>query len=210
MVNKGGNMKKEIIRPNQVFVGGDEPKESEVCKKEDRYGDDFYFKILNKNRYILLYDEINNISSDVVCSKLRAMNYIDEKKPITLEINSPGGMVSYGLSIIDTIHNIKAPVITIISGEACSMAAMISVIGAKRYITRNAVWMEHSTSDLVGDYLTHIKDRTNFLIKLEKKMDAILKNTTKLTIKQMNQIKNGELWLFSDEALKYGVVDKIL
>ena len=184
--------------------------EKDVCKKDDRYGEEFYYKILNKNRYILLYDEINNLSSDMVCSKLRAMDFLDSKKPITLEINSPGGAVSYGLSIIDTIHAIKAPIITIISGEACSMAAMISVVGVKRYITRNAVWMEHSTSDLVGDYLTHIKDRTNFLIKLEKKMDAILKNTTKLTSKQMNQIKNGELWLFAEECLQYGIVDKII
>jgi ATP-dependent Clp protease protease subunit len=187
-----------------------EDEEKDVCKKEDRYGEEYYYRILNKKRYILLYDEINNCSADMVCSKLRAMNFLNPKLPITLEINSPGGMVSYGLAIIDTIHDIKAPVYTIVSGEACSMAAMISIVGAKRYITRNAVWMEHSTSDLVGDYLTHIKDRTNFLIKLEGRMNAILKNKTKLTAKQMNQIKNGELWLFSDEALKYGVVDKIL
>lgn len=187
-----------------------ENEEKDMCKKEDRYGEEFYYKILNKNRYILLYDEINNLSSDMVCSKLRAMDYLDNKKPITLEINSPGGMVSYGLSIVDTIHNISAPITTIISGEACSMAAMISVVGAKRYITRNSVWMQHCSSDLVGDYLTHIKDRTTFLVKLEKRMDTILKNTTKLTSKQMNQIKNGELWLFADECLQYGIVDKII
>ena len=183
--------------------------EDEV-KKDERYGEEFYFRILNKNRYILLYDIINNCSADVVCTKLRAMNFLDKKNPITLEINSPGGMVSYGLSIIDTISNIQAPVYTVISGEACSMAAMISVVGAKRYITKNAVWMEHCCSDLVGDYLTHIKDRTNFLIKLERKMDAILKAKTKLTSKQMNQIRNGELWLFAEEALQYGIVDKII
>lgn len=182
----------------------------EVSKKDDRYCDEFYYKILNKNRYILLYDEINNLSSDMVCSKLRAMNYLDERKPITLEINSPGGVVCFGLSIIDTIHIIKAPVNTIITGEACSMAAMISIVGAKRYITRNAVWMQHCSSDMVGDYLTHIKDRTTFLLKLEKRMDAILKNKTHLNAKQMNQIRNGELWLFADEALEYGIVDKIL
>jgi len=185
--------------------------EHEECdKKDDKYSEEFYYKILNKNRYILLYDEINNLSSDMVCSKLRAMNYLDERKPITLEINSPGGMVCYGLAIIDTIHAIKAPVNTIITGEACSMAAMISVVGNKRYITRNAVWMQHCSSDMVGDYLTHIKDRTTFLIKLEKRMDAILKNKTHLIAKQMNQIRNGELWLFADEALQYGIVDKII
>jgi ATP-dependent Clp protease protease subunit len=184
--------------------------EDEVGKKEDKYDEEFYYKLLNKNRYILLYDEIDNISGERVCSKLRAMNYLDKITPITLEIDSPGGMVCYGLSIVDTINSIKAPVYTVISGEAASMAAMISVVGAKRFMTKNAVWMEHCCSDLVGDYLTHIKDRTNYLIKLEKQMDKILKQKTKLNDIQMNQIKNGELWLFSKEALKYGVVDKII
>lgn len=188
----------------------DTEEKEDVCKREERYSEEFYYKILNKNRYILLYDEINNLSSDMVCSKLRAMDYLDKKKTITLEINSPGGMVAYGLAIIDTIHSISAPITTVISGEACSMAAMISIVGAKRYITRNSVWMQHCSSDLVGDYLTHIKDRTTFLLKLEKKMDAILKNTTKLTPKQMNQIKNGELWLFAEECLQYGIVEKII
>lgn len=179
-------------------------------KKEEKYTEEYYFRILNKNRYILLFDIINNCSADLVCSKLRAMNYLDSKKPIYLEINSPGGMVSYGMSIIDTIADIKSPVYTVISGEACSMAAMISVVGAKRFMMKNSVWMEHSTSDLMGDYLTHIKDRTSFLIKLEKRMDAILKQRTKLTQRQMMQIKNGELWLFPEDALKAGIVDRII
>ena len=184
--------------------------EDKVCKKEDRYGEEFYYKILNKNRYILLYDEINNLSGDMVCSKLRAMDYLDNKKPITLEINSPGGMVAYGLSIIDTISNIKAPVNTIISGQACSMAAMISIVGDKRYITKNSVWMQHSSSDMLGGYVQHIKDATAFLIKMEARMNAIIKQSTKLSTRQMTQIKNGELWLFAPECVEYGIVDKII
>jgi len=185
-------------------------QEESLSEKKDRYNDEFYYKILNKNRYILLYDEINSISADVVCSKLRAMNYLDKKKPIHLEISSPGGWVSYGLAILDTIEAIEAPVYTIINGEVCSMAAMISIIGKKRFMTKNAVFMQHSTSDLIGDYLTHIKDRTSYLIKMEKRMTDILKKHTKLNTRQLNQIKNGELWLFSDECLKYGIIDKII
>lgn len=180
------------------------------CKKEDKYSEDYYFRILNHNRYILLYDEICNVSADLICSKLRAMNILDKKKPIYLEINSGGGSVGSGLAIIDTINQIEAPVYTIITGSVCSMAAMISVVGKKRFMTKNAVWMNHSTSDLVGDYVNHIKDRTNFLIKLEKNMYDILKTKTKLTKYQLSQMKNGELWLFAPEALKAGVVDKII
>jgi len=188
----------------------EEPKDEQISDKRDRFNEEFYYKILNKNRYILLYDEINNCSADIICSKLRAMNYLDKIKPIHLEINSPGGYVTYGLSIIDTISSIEAPVYTIISGEACSMAAMISIVGKKRFITINGFWMQHSTADLLQGNVTSIKDQAGFLIKLEKHMNDILKKHTELNQRQMNQIKNGQLWLFAEDALKYGVVDRIL
>ena len=119
----------------------DNDQEDIVADKKDRYNEEFYYKILNQHRYILLYDEISNCSADMVCSKLRAMNYLNKTEPITLEINSPGGFVTYGLSIIDTIISIDAPIHTIVSGEACSMAAMISIVGTKRFITPNGFWM---------------------------------------------------------------------
>ena len=195
-------MKKNVLKTKEEC--------KDICKTDERYSEEFYYRILNMKRYILLFDEINNVSADTVCSKLRAMNFLDDKMPIVLEINSPGGEVAYGFSIIDTIKDIKAPVYTVVSGSVCSMAAMISIVGTKRLMTKNAVWMQHSSSDLVGDYLTHIKDRTNFLIKMEQKMDKIIKTRTKLNKTQMNQIKNGELWLFAEDALKYGIVDKII
>lgn len=184
-------------------------KEEAIVDKKDRFGEEFYYKILNKHRYILLYDEINNVSADIVCSKLRAMDYLN-KEPITLEINSPGGFVTYGLSIIDAIQAIKSPVYTVISGEACSMAAMISIVGKKRFITPNGFWMQHSTSDLLQGNVQNIKDQAGFLFKLEKRMNDILKKHTKLNQRQLTQIKNGQLWLFPEDALKYGIVDKIL
>jgi ATP-dependent Clp protease, protease subunit len=189
----------------------EEPEEDEkICEKKERFSEEFYYKILNKHRYIFLYDEINNVSADMVCSKLRAMNYLNNKEAIFLEINSPGGYVTYGLSIIDTISSIEAPVYTIISGEACSMAAMISIVGKKRYITINGFWMQHSTSDLLQGNVQNIKDQAGFLLKLERHMTDILKKNTKLNQRQLTQIRNGQLWLFAEDALKYGVVDKIL
>lgn len=203
-----------IGKPRQLKE--DELPEDENNKKDIpvtegvKYGEDYYFRILNKNRYILLYDEIDNVCADLVCSKLKAMSILDKKKPIYLEINSGGGSVSSGLAIVDTINQIEAPVYTVITGSACSMAAIVSVVGKKRFMTKNAVWMNHSTSDLIGDYITHIKDRTNFLMKLEKNMNNILKSRTKLTKYQMAQIKSGELWLFAEEAKIAGIVDQII
>lgn len=188
----------------------EESPEEEIAEKKDRFTDEYFYKILNKNRYILLYDAITDISAEMICSKLRGMNFLDKKTPITLEINSPGGYVTYGLSIIDTIQAIDAPVHTIISGEACSMAAMISITGAQRFSTPNGFWMQHSTSDLLQGNVQNIKDQAGFLFKLEKRMTDLLKKYTKLNQRQLSQIKNGQLWLFSEDALKYGVVDKIL
>jgi ATP-dependent Clp protease protease subunit len=187
----------------------EEPQDEQISEKKERFNEEFYYKILNKHRYILLYDEINNCSADMICSKLRAMNFLN-KEPITLEINSPGGWVTYGLSIIDTIQSIDAPVYTIISGEACSMAAVVSIVGEKRYITPNGFWMQHSCSDLLQGNVQNIKDQAGFLFKLEKRITDMLKKHTKLNQRQLTQIKNGQLWLFPEEALKYGVVDRIL
>ena len=181
----------------------------DVCKKEDRYGEEFYFKILNKNRYILLYDEINNVSSDIVVSKLRAMDIINHK-PIYLEINSPGGSVSDGMSIINAMEHIKSPVYTIISGQVCSMAALVSICGDKRFIYRNSYWMQHSTSDIVGDYIQYIKDRTKFLCEFEHRTEKILKLHTKLSNNDIMKIRTGELWLSADQCLEKGIVDTVI
>jgi ATP-dependent Clp protease protease subunit len=183
--------------------------EEQICKKEDRYGEEYYFKILNKNRYILLYDEINSTSADIVCSKLRAMDILNHN-PISLEINSGGGSVADGMSIINTIENIKSPVITIISGQVCSMAALISICGDKRLIYANSYFMQHSSSDIVGDYINYIKDRTKFLCEFEHRTEKILKNRTRLTPSDIMKIRTGELWLNSEQCLAKGVVDEII
>ena len=184
-------------------------EEKEVGKKEDRYGEEFYFKILNKNRYILLYDEINNVSSDIVVSKLRAMDIINHK-PIYLEINSPGGSVSDGMSIINAMEHIKSPVYTIISGQVCSMAALVSICGDYRMIYANSYFMQHSSSDIVGDYINYIKDRTKFLCEFEHRTEKILKLRTKLTANDIMKIRTGELWLNADQCLQKGIVDEIV
>jgi ATP-dependent Clp protease protease subunit len=179
-------------------------------KKEDRYTEEYYFRILNKNRYILLYDEINNSSADMVVSKIKSMDLLDSKKPITIEINSPGGSVADGMSIINAIEHAKSPIITIISGQVCSMAALISICGDKRLIYTNSYWMQHSTSDIVGDYINYIKDRTKFLCEFEHRTEKILKNRTKLTTVDIRKIRTGELWLNADQCLQKGIVDEII
>lgn len=178
--------------------------------KKDRYTDEFYYRVLNKNRCILLYDVISNLSADVIVSKIKAMNYLDSKKPITIEINSPGGDVSCGTSIINAIEQSKAPIHTIISGQCASMAAMISIVGKKRSIYYNSYWMQHPLSEGQADYLQFIKDHTKFLIHLDAMTENLLKKYTKLTKADLRKISTGELWLSADECLRKGIVNKII
>jgi ATP-dependent Clp protease protease subunit len=131
-------------------------------------------------------------------------------KPIYLEINSPGGSVADGMSIINAIEHIKSSVYTIISGQACSMAALISIAGDKRMIYTNSYWMQHSTSDIVGDYIQYIKDRTKFLCEFENRTEKMLKLKTKLSANDITKIRSGELWLNADQALAKGVVDEVI
>jgi ATP-dependent Clp protease protease subunit len=180
------------------------------CKKESKYTEEFYFRILNHNRYILLYDIINNMSSDLTVSKIKAMNILDKKKPIFIEINSPGGSVADGMSIINAMEQSEAPIITVISGQACSMAALLSIVGDKRFIYANSYWMQHSTSDIVGDYIQYIKDRTKFLIEFEQRTEKILKEKTKLSKMDIHKIRSGELWLNAEQSLNKGVVDRVI
>ena len=187
-----------------------EDVEIDDMKKDEKWNEDYYFKILNKSRYILLYDVITNCSADLVVSKIKAMNILDNKKPIIIELNSPGGEVSCGFAIINAMEQSKAPIHTIISGQVCSMSALISVVGKKRSIYYNSYWMNHPLSEGQADYLQFIKDRTKFLIHLDSMTDNLLKKYTKLTKADLHKISTGELWLSADECLKKGIVDSIL
>jgi ATP-dependent Clp protease protease subunit len=166
--------------------------------------------ILLECRYILLYDEISNESAKDVNTKLLGMNIKSSKAPIYLEINSPGGNVSDGIAILNTIQRISNPVITIINGEACSMAGFISVVGDKRFITHNSFWMGHPMQDIVGGTPRTIKDRGVYLEKLETDLQKIFKTKTKLNDLEFQKMMHGELWLDSEIALKKGIVDAIL
>jgi len=181
-------------------------------EKPIEHSDEYYYCFLNQSRRILLYAEINSDTAYVLNFKLNAFALEDKNKPIILELNSEGGDVCDGFSIIDTIERlkIKTPIYTLISGIACSMAAIISLTGTKRFITPNAYWMQHAISGTMSDYLQHMKDATKFFVRLEKQSEEIMKKYTKLAKKDYEKINNGELWLNSKEALEKGIVDEIL
>ena len=191
-------------------VRNDEEEKEIKCKGEDKYNEEYYYRILNQNRYILLYSDIEPCSADMTVSKIKAMNFLDSKKPITIEINSGGGEAHSGITIMNAMEQSKAPITTIISGEACSMAAFISIVAQHRKIYANSYWMMHPLAEGQMDYLSYIKDRTAFLIQLERIMQSYLKKYTKLSSADIRHTMSGELWLNAEKAKAKGVVDEII
>jgi len=168
-------------------------------------------QILLENRQLFLFEPIN---AEVARNLIKKMVALDSKKiaPIVLYINSPGGCVDSGFSIIDSINGIDSPVITIIVGMACSMAGTISITGRKRFMTEHSVWMSHDVSGGVNgrDYATKIIDRVEFLKKEQKKCEIFLAKHTKLSPSEIVKARNGELWLHPKECLKKGIIDEVI
>ena len=168
-----------------------------------------FINILNKNQHLLLFSEIDDESAIITVAKIRALNETKTKIPIIIEICSPGGDVGAGIAIINAIHSSRIPVVTLINGEACSMAALISMCGHERYIYKNSFWMLHPVQDLVGDYISFIKDRATYLEKLEITINSLVREHTKLSEADITKANHGELWFDSEQCIGRGVVDKI-
>jgi ATP-dependent Clp protease protease subunit len=167
--------------------------------------------VLHLHRQLFLYGAINDQTANYIKQNLIAFDIVNKKQPITLWLSSPGGSVPAGLSIIEIMKNISAPIITIISGEVASMAAMISICGDQRIaFAETGGWMQHPLSSGQADYLPFITDRTAYLLKYNEITTKIMKDNTKLTDKDYQKIEHGELWLLKEELLEKGIVDKLL
>ncbi|KKN82731.1 hypothetical protein LCGC14_0305550 [marine sediment metagenome] len=167
-------------------------------------------KFLFGDRQLFLYDYVTSESSQRLIKNMIAMDKLNPKTPIILWINSGGGSITDGYAIINAIKYISSPVVTIINGRACSMAALISVHGYKRFITLDSVWMAHDGQAFMCDYFQKLKDRMKFIERLEYINNKILATKTKLSGDEIKQATNGELWLFDEECVVKGIVDEVL
>ncbi len=169
--------------------------------------------LYDKERIIFINDEITDILAKEVIEKLLKLDLVNHKD-ITLYINSPGGSVSAGLAIIDTMNYIKSDVSTICIGRAASMGSILLISGAKgkRYCTENAEVMIHEvSSSALFTKVTEMKERLDHSRSLN---DRICKMIVKRTNMSMTQVKkdtvNKDSWYTSHKALKLGFVDRIL
>ena len=175
------------------------------------YGEISYdiFSKLLKERIILLNTEINDITANIWIAELLYLESVSDED-ICIYINSPGGSITAGLAIYDTMKFIKPKVITICVGLAASMAAFILSSGDKRYALENSEIMIHEPSTSLGGNASDIFNHTKWLERIKNKVDFILAENTKHTINEIITATLRDNFMDSKTALEFGIIDEIL
>ena len=172
---------------------------------------DIYSRLLN-DRIIVLSDEVNDATASLVVAQLLFLESQDADKDISLYINSPGGSVSAGMAIYDTMQYIKCDVSTICMGMAASMGAFLLSSGAKgkRYVLPNAEVMIHQPSGGAKGQATDIKIVADHILRTKEKLNKILAENTGKPIEVIAADTERDNFMTAEEALEYGLVDKIM
>ena len=171
---------------------------------------DIFSRLLN-DRIIVLSDEVNDATASLVVAQLLYLEGQDSEKDISLYINSPGGSVSAGLAIYDTMQYIKCDVSTICMGMAASMGAFLLSSGAKgkRFALPNSEIMIHQPLGGAQGQASDIKIAAEHIIRTREKLNKILAENTGKPIEQIAIDTERDNWLSAQEAMDYGIVDKV-
>ncbi len=172
---------------------------------------DIYSRLL-KERIIFLGGAISDVLANSVIAQLLFLDSQDPKKDIQLYINSPGGVVTSGLAIYDTMQYVKADVSTICIGVAASMGAVLLTAGAKgkRFILPNSEVLLHQVMGGVEGQAVDIDIAARQILKVKDRLNHILAKHTGQDIKQLEKDTDRDFFMSAEEAKQYGVVDKIL
>lgn len=172
---------------------------------------DIYSRLLNE-RIIFLGGAIDDNVANLVIAQLLYLEHTDSKKDIYLYINSPGGSVTAGLAIIDTMNFIKSDVSTICVGIAASMGALILSSGkkGKRFSLPNSEVMIHQVMGGTEGQASDIAINAKHILRTKDTLNKILATNTNKKIDQVEKDSDRDYWMTSDEAKKYGIVDDII
>ena len=172
---------------------------------------DIYSRLL-KDRIIFLGEEVNDVTASLVVAQLLFLESEDPKKDIYLYINSPGGSVTSGMAIYDTMQYIKCDVSTICVGMAASMGAFLLAGGAKgkRMALPNAEIMIHQPSGGAQGQATEISIAAEHILRIKKKLNTILSENTGQTLEKVSADTERDNWLTADEAKAYGLIDAVI
>ena len=181
----------------------------QTSKGERSY--DIYSRLL-KDRIIFLDGEIDDASASLVVAQLLFLESEDPDKDINIYINSPGGVITAGMAIYDTMNYIKPDVCTICVGMAASMAAFLLSSGTKgkRYVLPNAEVMIHQPLGGTKGQAEDIKIAADHIVKIRERLNRILAKNTGQTLKKIAQDTDRDNYLDAEQAVAYGLADKIV
>lgn len=174
-------------------------------------GYDLYSRLL-KDRIILMFNEVNDDLACTIIAQLLYLESIDPDKDICLYINSPGGSVSAGFGIYDTIRKLKCDVSTVCVGMAASMGAFLLAAGTKgkRYALENSQIMIHQVLGGAQGQASDVLIEAKHMQRIKDRLNEILAKNTGHTPEQMEIDTDRNNWMFAEEALEYGLIDHII
>ena len=172
---------------------------------------DIYSRLL-KDRIIFLGEEVTDVSANIIVAQMLFLEAEDPSKDIHFYINSPGGSVSAGFAIYDTMQYIKCDVSTICMGMAASMGAFLLSSGAKgkRICLPNAEVMIHQPLGRTEGQATEIEIAANHILQTKKKLNSIMAENCGKTVEELTAATDRDNWLTAQEALEFGLVDKVI
>ena len=172
---------------------------------------DIYSRLL-KDRIIFLGEEVNETTASLVVAQLLFLESEDSTKDISLYINSPGGSVTAGMAIYDTMQYIKCDVSTICIGMAASMGAFLLAGGAKgkRYALPNAEIMIHQPLGGAQGQATEIEIAAKHILKTKQKLNQMIADNCGKTVEEVANETDRDNWMSAEEAVAYGLIDKIV
>ena len=172
---------------------------------------DIFSRLLN-DRIIMLNEEVNDVSAGLIVAQLLYLEGQDPEKDICLYINSPGGSITSGMAIYDTMQYIKCDVSTICVGMAASMGAFLLAAGTKgkRFALPNSEVMIHQPSGGAQGQATDIKIQAERILAMKKNLNTILAERTGQSYETISKDTERDNFMSSKEAMEYGLIDKVI
>ena len=172
---------------------------------------DIYSRLLN-DRIVFLADEVNDVTASLVVAQFLFLEAQDPEKDVFFYINSPGGSISSGMAIFDTMNYIKCDVSTICVGMAASMGAFLLAAGAKgkRFALPNSEIMIHQPLGGMQGQASDIKIHADHIIRVKEKMNSILASVTGKPLDVITRDTDRDNFMTAAEALEYGLIDKVI
>ena len=169
------------------------------------------FDRLLRDRIIWLGEEVRDDNSNEICAKILLLAAEDQNKDIFLYINSPGGSITAGMAIYDTMQFVPNDIVTVGIGMAASMGQLLLTAGApgKRYITPNARVLLHQPHGGFGGTSSDIQTQAQLILDMKKRLAEITAERTGKTVEQVNEDGDRDRWFTAQQALEYGFVDHV-